>query len=189
MSRAYKIKVKESARRALRASDHISTQLELLEILPPERMAELLAGELQKRGFTQQGAEVLRRAKDGVLVEVNTKTATIVVRSDVKQAVTIEGERQAWSDASGKQIKKDEDKLRKELLQDLQRQTDEQKSLLQRKVTDQLEGHLADLRKELDQAVNRVTAEALKEKAAQIGQIKEMSEDAATGALTIVLEV
>ncbi len=33
------------------------------------------------------------------------------------------------------------------------------------------------------------TYDALKEKAAQIGQIKEVSEDAATGSLTIVLEV
>ena len=47
----------------------------------------------------------------------------------------------------------------------------------------------AAMRKELDQAVNRVTADALKEKAAQIGQIKSLSEDAATGSMTIVLEV
>ncbi len=38
-------------------------------------------------------------------------------------------------------------------------------------------------------AVNRVTAEALKEKAAKLGQIKQISEDAQTGSLTIVLEV
>jgi hypothetical protein len=41
----------------------------------------------------------------------------------------------------------------------------------------------------LNQAVNRVTAEALKRKAAQIGAIKEITEDAQTGSLTIKVEV
>ena len=50
-------------------------------------------------------------------------------------------------------------------------------------------GRLGDLRRELDQDVNRVTAEALKRRAAQIGQIKEMTEDPQSGSLTIVVEV
>ena len=50
-------------------------------------------------------------------------------------------------------------------------------------------GEVHRLQKELDQAVNRVTAEALKRKAAQMGQIKEMTEDPQAGSLTIVVEV
>ena len=42
MSRAYRIKVKESISRQVKGSDEISTTLEVLEILPPEAMAELL---------------------------------------------------------------------------------------------------------------------------------------------------
>ena len=190
MSRAYKIKVKESARRVLRARDQVSTQLELLEILPPERMAELLANELQKRGFKRQGTELLRRMKDGIVVEVDTKTATVTVHAESTHTVTLEGERQAWTEATRKTSQTAKRQvLRKQLLADLQRQTDEQKARLQKETTDRLEAGLSDLRKELDQAINRVTAEALKEKAAQLGQIKEMSEDALTGSLTIVLEV
>ena len=56
-------------------------------------------------------------------------------------------------------------------------------------MTDRLEKQLGDLRQELDQAVNRVTAESLKEKARRMGQIKEMTEDPQTGSLTIVVEV
>ena len=69
MSRAYKIKVKESARHVLRARDHVSSQLEMLEILPTERMADLLAAELQRRGFKKQGAKLVRQTKDGVVIE------------------------------------------------------------------------------------------------------------------------
>ena len=43
--------------------------------------------------------------------------------------------------------------------------------------------------KQLDQATNRATAKALKQKAAQIGQIKELTEDPESGSLTIVVEV
>jgi hypothetical protein len=190
MSRAYKIKVAERARHVLRARDHVSTHLELLAILPTERMAELLARELQERGFQRDGALLTRREKDGVIIEVDPQSATVTVKIESEQAVTLEGEMQGWSGApQGKQLDREKENLRKQLLQDLQRQADARKAELQKKLTDQLEGRLLDLRKELDQAVNRVTAAALKEKAAQIGQIKELSEDAQTGSLTIVLEV
>ncbi len=56
-------------------------------------------------------------------------------------------------------------------------------------MTDRLEGRLADLKTELDQAVNRVTAEALKRKAASMGRIKEIADDPESGSLTIVVEV
>ena len=190
MSRAYRIKVKQSARHTLRATDHVSTQLELLEILPPERMGDLLAAELVKRGFQQKGAKLVRRQADGVVVEVDALAATVAVHAEAQKAVTVEGETQGWSEAAdGKLNEHDRETLRQQLLKDLQRQAEQKTAQLQKSVTDRLEGHLTDLRKELDQVVNRVTADALKEKAAQIGQIKAVSEDPATGSLTIVLEV
>ena len=54
MSRAYRITVKESETRHLKAGDEISTCLEILEILPPEDMATLLKNELKNRGFEEQ---------------------------------------------------------------------------------------------------------------------------------------
>ena len=115
MSRAYRISVKESVHRVIKAEDSVCTQLEVLEVLPPEQMAGLLADELEKRGF--------------------------------------------------------------------------KKAELQGQVTDRLEGKLSDLRQELDQVVNRVTAEALKRKAESLGRIKELTEDQQTGSMTIVVEV
>jgi len=72
---------------------------------------------------------------------------------------------------------------------DLEKQAKDREAELQKQATDQLEAEVGELRKELDQAVNRATAEALKQKAKQLGQIKEMTEDPQTGSLTIVLEV
>ena len=62
-------------------------------------------------------------------------------------------------------------------------------SALEGRATARLESELEGLRSEFDQVVNRVTAEALKRKAAQLGQIKEITEDARDGSMTIFLEV
>jgi hypothetical protein len=189
MSRAYRIRVRESLTRVIHAHDQVSTQLELLEVLPREQMAEMLAGELETRGFQRQGRSAVRASR-GVTVEVELDTGLVHVRAEASREVTVDGEKEGRAfDDMGPQAAKVTEELRKELRQDLKRRAGEHGGKLQSEVADRLEGELADLRKELNQAVNRVTAEALKRKAAQIGQIKEISEDQAAGSLTIVLEV
>jgi hypothetical protein len=189
MSRAYRISVRESLRRVLRAHDRVSTQLELLEILSPEEMAELLSLELEKGGFERKDGELVRE-QDGVKVSVDPKSGTVTVSAESSQDVELQSAREgtAWDDA-GPSAKSVREGLTKQLQQELEKQADKKTSELQSQVTDRLEKQLGDLRQELDQAVNRVTAEALKEKARRMGQIKEMTEDPQTGSLTIVVEV
>ena len=189
MSRAYRIAVRESIKRVVRARDHVSTDLEILGILAKEQMAELLAQELKKQGFKQKGKNLVR-SKDGVSVSVEPETGKVVVQSDLVQEVQIDGERVGRSyDDAGPGAKKTRENLKKELREDLEKQVCDKAAQLQTEATDKLEAQLGDLRQELNQVVNRVTAEALKQKAAQLGQIKEMSEDKESGALTIVVEV
>ena len=66
MSRAYRIRLQETLRRVITAEDHVSTQLELLELLPPEQMADLLAAELERGGFEKKGEKLTRKNKDGM---------------------------------------------------------------------------------------------------------------------------
>ncbi|HTU89582.1 MAG TPA: hypothetical protein VMF69_05740 [Gemmataceae bacterium] len=189
MSRAYRINVRETRNRTICAEDHVRTQLEILEVLPPEQMAGLLADELERRGFERCGTR-LSRTQNGVTVTVETTTAIVTVAADASEQTTIEAERsdRAYDDA-GPHAKVVRENLKKMLEKDIDRKADEKKAGLQTKVTDRLEGELNDVRQELDQVVHRVTAEALKRKAAQMGQIKEMTEDPQAGSLTIVVEV
>ncbi|MBL8800035.1 MAG: hypothetical protein JNM56_39495 [Planctomycetia bacterium] len=189
MSRAYRIAVKENLKRIIRARDHVSTQLEILEVLPKDQMADLLKEELKRRGFEEQGQELVR-SQNGVTVTVDPRAGTVKVEAERQESVELEGERvgRAWDDA-GPNATQMKDQLRKELVADLEKQAGTKEAELQKSATDALEAQLADLRQELDRAVNRVTAEALKQKAATLGAIKEMTEDAESGALTIVLEV
>ena len=76
-----------------------------------------------------------------------------------------------------------------QLRQGLEKDAEKHGSNLQQSVTDRLERELGDIAAELDQAVNRATAEALKRKAAQMGRIKQLADDPQTGSLTIVVEV
>ncbi len=189
MSRAYRIAVREALHRVIKAEDHVSTQLEILEILPSEQMAELLAAELEARGFERKGEQLVSE-KDGVIVTVDAKTGTVTVRAESSEKAEVEAERIGWAaDQSGKDSQRVKEQTRKDLKKDLEGKIDAKRQKLQSQVTDRLEAQLGDIKKELNQAVNRVTAEALKRKAAQLGQIKEMTEDPASGSMTIVLEV
>ncbi len=185
MSRAYRIKVRETLRRVIRAADHVSSQLELLEVLPKEQMSEILAEELQRRGFQVDG-KTARREQEGVTVTVDLESGEVQVGAESSEQVNVSGQAEGYGYDDGPDGKA---VLRQQLRQQLAEDTQVKEDDLQKEVTDRLEQQLADICLELDQAVNRTTAEALKRKAAQIGQIKQLSDDPESGALTIVVEV
>jgi hypothetical protein len=189
MSRAYRIRVSESLQRTLQAEDEVCSRIELLEVLPPEQMAELLREELKQRGFAEKDGR-LTRQDDGISVEIDPACGEVVLTSTAQRNLSIEAEREGLAyDDIGPAEKSVKKALKRQLQSDLERQAQHEQGRLQSEATKRLEGHLADLEKELNQAVNRVTAEALKRKAAQLGAIKEMSEDPQTGSLTIKVEV
>ena len=189
MSRAYKIRVSETLKRVVRGQDSVSTCLELLEILPCEEMAELLAVELEQRGYTRNGSTARKNLK-GATVTVDLNTGEVTAQAEAQETIEItrDLERRGYDDtaAANETAKKE---LRAAVRADLKKQASELQADLQSRVTDQLEKELAGLKGELNQAVNRATAEALKRKAAQLGQIKEMTEDPQKGLLTLVIEV
>ncbi len=192
MSRAYRVRVRESVRHTVRAEDRVSTAIELLEVLPREEMAELLRQELTGRGFREEGeGKALVRRGDGLTIEVDPATGFVTARAEAAEEVEHHAEREGYADAdrgkSGRE--RAEAALREGLRRELKARAGRGGGHVQKKATELLEGALVDLRGELDRVVNRVTAEALKRKAARLGQIKEMTEDPEAGSLTIVLEV
>src|SRR5262249_3052043 len=60
---------------------------------------------------------------------------------------------------------------------------------LQRQVTQRLEGAITRLGCEIEGVVHKVTSEALKRKAAQLGEIKQITKDPKTGTMTRGVEV
>jgi uncharacterized membrane protein YccC len=78
--------------------------------------------------------------------------------------------------------------LRTVAQQALEREAQAEEEALRAAVTRQLEGTLGDLRAELDGAVNRVTAAALKVRAGELGEVEAIHEEA-NGSLTITVRV
>jgi FtsH ternary system domain X5 len=184
MSRAYSIRISENLRRHIEVSDGIQSKLEILDILPHEQTAALLERELAAAGFEKrEDGQWVRVDADGVTVRVDPKQSTVTVSASADADVDITRERvvKAWAenDAATRE------RGRQALADELEGDADEQQRDLQAKVTAELEGKLGDLRRELDQISNRVTVEALKQKAASMGEVQEVSEDPETGSLTI----
>jgi vacuolar-type H+-ATPase subunit I/STV1 len=182
VSRAYRISVSESVRRHVRVEDGVCTSLELLEVLPKESMAELLAKELEGRGFKRDGDKVIRTEEDGVQVEVDLKDGSIKVKLVQEAELESKVERtQALAEITNKA----KEALRKSAKATAEQEVDDKRERLRSQVTSKLEKRLADLQQEIDQVTHRVTAEALKVRASQLGEIEEITEDPETGSMTI----
>ncbi len=188
MSRAYRISVSESLNRVVQAEDGVCSRLELLPLLSREELAGLLAAELAGRGFKQDGDVAVRTEPDGVRVAVDVTTGdvsvTLAEQAEVKLTATGEVtviDRVGDKDAEAQARQKALDRLEDEAKDTAER--------MREHVTRRLEGRLRDLKSELDAVSNKVTAEALKVRARQLGTVEEIHEDAATGSLTIKVRV
>ncbi len=190
MSRAYRVSVRESLRQVVRGADRVGTTLEILEILPCEAMEGVLREELARRGFEAEEGRMVRRG-DGLAVEVDPALGDVVVRSEVSEEVEVAKELHGFADTDHGSVgrARAEEALRERARRELEADQGAKSSEVQGRATARLDSELEGLRSEFDQVVNRVTAEALKRKAAQLGQIKEITEDARDGSMTIVLEV
>jgi hypothetical protein len=186
MSRAYRISIKESLSQHVQVEDGVRSKLELLPILQPERMRALLGQELATRGFTRKNNVAVRTETNGVEVEVDLETGEVSASLEGHQELKIETQRTAVVD----QTQKDEREagLRRIAQESLKREAKGEEEALRKKVTEQLENTLRELKDELDGVVNRVTATALKTRAAELGQVEEIHEHP-NGGLTIKVRV
>jgi hypothetical protein len=186
MSRAYRISVKESLSRHVQVEDGVASTLELLPILARERMRELLAQELVGKGFTRDGQAVTRDEGQGITTRVDLDSGEVSVTAEGHTELELATDRTAVVDElHGKDR---EAQLRQQAKAALEREAKAEEDALRRKVTAQLEGTLKDLKGELDGVVNRVTATALKQRAAELGTVEEVHEEP-NGNLTIKVRV
>lgn len=171
--------------KTIHVKDGLSFKLELLDVLARERMTQLLADELAKRGFEDDGEGVFVKQLDDISVEVNPETGEVVVRITAEDVVnkSVDREFRVYDENS------DTERLKQKTRKELDREVDEEQAALQRKITERLEGQLGDIRAELDKVSTRVVAEGLKQRARELGEIEEISEDEETGNMVIRVRV
>jgi hypothetical protein len=189
MSRAYRIEVGESLSRTLSSDDEVSTQIELLPVLPEESMRRILAQELEKRGFHEEEGKHVRK-NSGVVVTVDAKSGEVTVRAEDSERIDLSAkETGIYADDWGASQRQVEQQLSQKLREGLEEQAAAREKKLRKETTDRLERELCDVLRELDQVSNRTIGEALKIKAREMGDVKEIVEDERTGSLKIVLDV
>ncbi len=182
MSRAYRVRLAESMARVVAVSDGIEAYLELLPLLAHARMAELLGAELARAGFLVDGGRAVRGP-----VEVLLDTGRVTLRLDTREEVTATGETTVSTPAPSRPAAEEEarSRLRAELEQALAAREAETRAA----ATEQLVTMAEALRDELDGVVTRVTSVALRERAAQLGEVESVTEDPTTGELVIKVKV
>ncbi len=185
MSRAYRISITEGLSRHVQVDDGVCSNLELLPILEQDRMGALLSAELEGKGFKREGNDAVRDEGKGVTTRIDVKTGAVSVTAEGHQALDLKATRTALADGPNQ---KTEDALRTAAQEQLERDAKAEEEALRRTVTRQLEAKLKDLKGELDQVVNKVTANALKARAAELGTVEEVHEDPG-GNLTIRVRV
>lgn len=187
MSRAFRIRSADSRTETVHVEDGICTQLEILDVLPKEEMAELLARELAERGFERDG-RIMRKVDGEVNIDVDLVEGTVSARIAVEKVVEAQGSEEGWSETP-----EGTDDLRRRMKGAVDRQIQRKFDSERGKLTDQaaatLEKSLRDVKDDLDRAASRATAEGLKVKASRLGDIEEVTEDPETGSITIRVRV
>jgi hypothetical protein len=183
VSRAYRVSVRGSVHRVVHVEDGVCTSLEMLPILPKERTSEILAAELAKRGFARDGATARRVEDDGVVVEVDLTTGAVSVKAEATADINIDRER--TERIYEERLEQGRAAAQERVEREAEREAKDAEEKARSDVSGRLEKRLGDLRRELDAITNRVTADSLKEKARQLGEIEQMHEDKDSGELTI----
>ena len=186
MSRAIQVRVSESVVRTVHVEDGVQSPLEMLPVLAPDRMADLLAAELEAQGFVRDGKLAKRKDPDGVEITVDLEAATVSVKlaADSRLSEQVDLETRAAVETQAQT----ENRLRDAAMDELEQRLAQKTEALRREVTDKLEKKLADLRGELDGSIGRATVAALTERAAQLGSIQELVQDDA-GNVTIKVKL
>jgi hypothetical protein len=187
MSRVYRVRVSETVERVIHVEDGVCTSLELLPILARERMQELLAHQLRERGFKVEGDTATRKEDDGVLIEVDLGSGQVKVQVEQSADIKRDAERTVLVEEESAERRRV--RLQKELRESLEDEVEQEQEKLRQAATETLEAKLRELKGEFDRVLNRTTAEALKQRAGEIGEIEELSENQESGELTIKVKL
>jgi hypothetical protein len=187
MSRAYRVRVSERLTRVIHVEEGVESKLDLLPILPREEMGEILAEELEEAGFERDGEVMERTDDEGVRIRVKLADGTVTVDVAEERKLDLEQERTgvAWEEL----LEQAREQLRDQAQDDLEAQAAVEEEALRNLVNKKLERKLTSAKSDLDRAVNRSTAEALKRRAAQLGEVQEIQEDEESGSVTIRVKV
>lgn len=187
MSRPYRVVVQRVVEREVNAEDRTVLRLKLDPILPEERLDEVLGEVLERNGWTRGDDGRYRQERgDGETltcdVEQREVACEIAIEATVREVVRRELRGDTWNWRQMREMTDEE-------LADLQRaeaeklescvseaELEKRANQIRDEVTRRLQEGEAERREMVNKLVIEVTAEALKEKAAELGTVKSLDE-------------
>jgi len=191
MSRPYRIIVRKTVREEVGVDDRATLALNLERILPEDRMKEVLGEILERHGWTRRNGTYEKRGEGGETTVCDLDTlevvTTVEARGTIEEKVerTVRGDTWNWRAGREKtQAELDAEiaatRARVEAEMEAGAIPAERKAQaerdLRREAMRRLEAGEEERRQELNRIVLEVYAEALKEKARELGEIEQIHE-------------
>lgn len=184
MSRAYNIPIRACDSRTVVGEDEVSSALDLIPILPPEQMGQILLDELQKRGYQLDpcGTSVSKDT-EGVTIQVGLDgvvSAKVSVSNKIETEAVVNVRTDTDYDNNPnhpgyKRRLEEIEKAKEQVAAALDKKFKDAQDGVRATATAKLEGALRGLKAELDEVVGETLAVALEKKAATLGEIVEKS--------------
>jgi hypothetical protein len=171
MSRAYHVVWLQESQ-TVTSSDHLSMDVDMLDILPEPEMIALLKQELEKDGWKQNGDGSLTKNIDGLKVTIDKDGKTVRAEQSKTETVTGRGtsKKAAKSDAKGRAA--------------------EAERALTAEVAKELMKKEPKIREAMQRALQKVYLEALEKKARQMGEVESiLHNEGEDGQVEVVIKI
>jgi hypothetical protein len=192
VSYPYRVVVSKAIEEIVDAQDRIVTKVALTPILPEDAMREVVKDVLKARGWEEVPGEpkkLRRTGPDGEEQVYDLETHTVTTEVRAKDTIKKEKTVEVVGDAVRKEdVEAEKDRLRVKASKDLEKRlavTDEEraerKQKLERDIAAKLEKGEAARKRDLNEALLDVYKEALKKKAASLGNVTSVKEEKRDG--------
>lgn len=185
MSSPYRIKLKESVTETVRDSDKTTQKINLENIVSEDDMRSLLKENLKKEGFKEtSGNKLVKKRETGEVQTVDLANLEVTTELEVHKQVKVEREvtvKGRDADRMSRTEKRDFDKKAKsDLLGKLEKEAKtearKQQAALAKLIADTLAKSEEERRTELNRAVKETYKDAIKKKAASMGNVTSIEE-------------
>ena len=193
MSQTYKVRVKQTLRDTVNVGREWRQKIDLLQLLPADRMGGLLALELQKDGWQKAQDGKVTKTHDQFDLEFDPVTRQLKIVYEQEKDVEMDVDREVnIYDYADDESRANREGHRK-VIQEADGELQEEVQLLEKEMLTELESKQDQMLQEIDQMmqdkVEKAQIEALKEKARALGDIQSISENTEAGEITIRVKV
>ena len=193
MSQTYKVRVKQTLRDTVSVGREWRQKIDLLQLLPADRMGGLLAFELEKDGWHKAQNGKVTKKHDDFDLEFDPVTRQLKIVYEQEQNVELDIDREVNVYDHFDDESRANQQGHQKVIQEAGGELQEEAKLLQKEMLEELESTQDDVLREIDQMiqdkVEKAQIEALKEKARSLGDVQSISENTEAGEVTIRIKV